>query len=79
MANEAQLTIGEKQVTLPIVESTEGNNGVDVSSLLKDTGDTTFDVGFAHECGRRPCLVRLSLPSDGVDRPLHRGRALGRG
>ena len=43
MATEAQLAIGDQQYTLPIVESTEGNNGVDVSSLLKDTGATTFE------------------------------------
>ncbi|GAB96020.1 citrate synthase [Kineosphaera limosa] len=59
MANEAQLTIGEKQVTLPIVESTEGNNGVDVSSLLKDTGDTTFDVGFANTAACRSAITYI--------------------
>ncbi len=29
--------------------------------------------------GRRPRLVRLHLPADGVDRPLHLGRAADRG
>ncbi len=57
MANEATLTIGDKQVTLPIVTSTEGNNGVDVSALLKESGDTTFDVGFANTA---PCKSAIT-------------------
>ena len=57
MATEAQLAIGDQQYTLPIVESTEGNNGVDVSSLLKDTGATTFDIGFANTA---PCKSAIT-------------------
>ncbi|WP_226345101.1 citrate synthase [Agilicoccus flavus] len=48
MANDAELRSGEHTVSLPLVEATEGNNGYDISSLLKETGDTTFDIGFAN-------------------------------
>ncbi len=33
---------------LPIVDSTEGGNGLDVSSLLKVTGNVTFDPGYVN-------------------------------
>ena len=57
MANEATLTIGDKKVSLPVVTSTEGNDGIDVSSLLKNTGATTFDVGFANTA---PCKSAIT-------------------
>ena len=37
------------------------------------------DDAVPDERGRRPRLVRLSLPADGLDRSVLRGRALGRG
>ncbi len=33
---------------LPIVDSTEGENGLDVSSLLKTTGNVTLDPGYVN-------------------------------
>ncbi len=33
---------------LPIVDSTEGENGLDLSSLLKTTGNVTLDPGFVN-------------------------------
>ena len=40
--------------------------------------DPRGDGAVPDERGRRPRLVRLSLPADGVDRPVPRHRALGR-
>ncbi len=48
MSNDVTLKSGDKNVTLPFVPATEGNNGYDISPLLKETGDTTFDIGFAN-------------------------------
>ncbi|MCU1430987.1 MAG: citrate synthase [Actinotalea sp.] len=41
-----QLRVGEKALDLPVVDATIGNDGVVVSSLLKETGLVTVDPGF---------------------------------
>ncbi|MBK7722707.1 MAG: citrate synthase [Austwickia sp.] len=48
MSNDVTLNSGGREVSLPYVQATEGNNGYDISALLKETGDTTFDIGFAN-------------------------------
>ncbi|MHA3947073.1 citrate synthase [Cellulomonas bogoriensis] len=40
------LTVGERAMDLPVVRATTGNDGVVVSSLLKETGLVTVDPGF---------------------------------
>jgi citrate synthase len=44
----ATLTAGGKELSLPLVQATEGNNGYDVSKLLKETGNVTLDTGFVN-------------------------------
>ncbi|WP_081844722.1 citrate synthase [Cellulomonas sp. URHE0023] len=41
-----QLIVDGKSKDLPIVTATEGNDGIVVSSLLRDTGKVTVDPGF---------------------------------
>ncbi|HEY8720156.1 citrate synthase [Pengzhenrongella sp.] len=41
-----QLTVGESSLELPLVKATQGNDGIVVSSLLKETGLVTVDPGF---------------------------------
>ena len=41
----ATLTAGGKEIPLPLVKATEGNNGYDVAKLLKETGNVTLDTG----------------------------------
>jgi citrate synthase len=36
------------QLPLPVTEATEGPSGLDVSTLLKETGDVTLDPGFVN-------------------------------
>ncbi|WP_066464071.1 citrate synthase [Sanguibacter suarezii] len=40
------LTVGDHSQNLPVVPATEGNDGIVVSSLLKETGMVTVDPGF---------------------------------
>ncbi len=47
--------------------------------LLHRPADHRRDGAVPDERDRRPHLVRLSLPADGVDRPVLRGRTLHRG
>ncbi|QGQ20073.1 citrate synthase [Cellulomonas sp. JZ18] len=41
-----QLVVGGQARDLPVVPATEGNDGIVVSSLLRDTGMVTVDPGF---------------------------------
>ncbi len=53
----ATLTHGADSVPLPVVRASLGNNGYDVSTLLKRTGDTTFDIGFANTAVCRSAIT----------------------
>ena len=44
----ATLKTGDTELSLPLVQATEGNNGYDVSKVLKDTGNVTLDIGFVN-------------------------------
>ena len=47
-AVDATLKVADKELTFPGVEAVEGNDGLGVSSLLKETGLVTYDVGFVN-------------------------------
>jgi citrate synthase len=44
----ATFTVRDRELHFPLVKATEGNNGYDISTLLKETGDTTLDIGFVN-------------------------------
>src|SRR5512138_1134079 len=44
--NEALLKYNGSEYPLPVVEGTEGERAIDISSLRKDTGLITLDVGY---------------------------------
>ena len=48
MTDTANLSHQGSDLELPVVPAVEGNNGLDISSLLKTTGDVTLDVGFVN-------------------------------
>ncbi|MCE0486287.1 citrate synthase [Ornithinimicrobium sediminis] len=48
MTDNATLRHGDHELELPIVPAVEGNSGLDISALLKTTGDVTLDVGFVN-------------------------------
>ena len=48
MTDGATLSAAGKQLDLSLVKATEGNNGYDISALLKQTGNVTLDGGFAN-------------------------------
>ncbi len=41
-----ELTVGEQKLELPVVSATDGNDGIEVSSLLRTTNMVTVDPGF---------------------------------
>ena len=44
----ATLTAGGKTLELPLVKAAEGNNGYEISTLMKETGNVTLDSGFVN-------------------------------
>lgn len=45
---EAVIRYGDKEITLPVVEATEGDSAIDISSLRSELGLITIDRGFAN-------------------------------
>lgn len=48
MAQSATLKIGDKELTLPVLTGSEGENAVDIRKLRADTGFITYDDGFGN-------------------------------
>ena len=48
MTDGATLSAAGKQLDLSLVSATEGNDGYDISALLKETGNVTLDAGFVN-------------------------------
>jgi citrate synthase len=46
MTQDAQITVGEKEIQLPVTEGTEQEQGIDISKLRGGTGVVTYDPGF---------------------------------
>ena len=57
MTTPATLSAGDKNLELPFVQATQGNNGYDVGKLMAQTGDTTFDIGFANTAVCRSAIT----------------------
>ena len=84
MTDGATLSAAGKQLDLPLVKATEGNNGYDISALLKETGNVTLDDGFVNTASctsaityidgdaRHPALPRLPDRAAGRALDLHR-------
>ncbi|AXH97635.1 citrate synthase [Ornithinimicrobium avium] len=55
----ATLSHGGHELSLDVVPAVEGNNGLDISELLKTTGDTTLDVGFVNTASCRSAITYI--------------------
>ncbi len=53
----ASLHLGDSVLDLPVVEATEGQGAVDVSTLLRDAGVVTLDYGFANTAATRSAIT----------------------
>ena len=56
-AEFAILKIGEKEIRLPLVIGTQGERGIDISSLRRDTGLVTIDLGLRNTAA---CYSQIS-------------------
>ena len=55
----AQLTIDGQTYELPIVESTTGEPAIDIRTLLRQTGHTTFDSGYMNTASCESAITYL--------------------
>jgi citrate synthase len=59
MAKTAELIIDGKSYTFPIVEGTEGEQGIDISNLLEETGAVTLDFGYKNTGATKSAITFL--------------------
>ena len=48
MSESAELRLGDKTISLPIIEGSEGERAIDISKLRSETGYITLDPGYAN-------------------------------
>jgi len=53
MSETVELRMGDRTVTLPVLEGTEGERGIDIRKLRSETGLITFDPGYGNTGGCR--------------------------
>jgi citrate synthase len=69
-AVDGTLKVGDKEVVFPGVDATNGNDGLGVSSLLKETGLVTVDPGFMNTAS---CESTITYIDGGQGILLYRG------
>lgn len=57
--SQATLTLADKTLTLPGVPATDGSDALGVSSLLKETGAVTYDVGFVNTASCKSAVTYI--------------------
>ncbi|QDT13855.1 citrate synthase [Planctomycetes bacterium K23_9] len=72
-AGTVQIKYGDQVIELPVVEGSEGERGIDISSLRKETGLVTLDEGFVNTGSTRSAITFLN-GEEGVLR--YRGYAI---
>ncbi len=55
----ATLAAGDKSLELKVIPATEGNNGYDISALLKETGNVTLDTGFTNTASTTSAITYI--------------------
>jgi citrate synthase len=58
MGQTAKLTVDGKTYELPIVDGTEGERGIDIANLRRETGLITLDPGYANTGS---CMSRITF------------------
>ena len=69
-AAPATFQVRDKELSFPLIKATEGNNGYDISALLKETGNVTLDGGFTNTAS---CTSAITYIDGDEGILLHRG------
>ncbi|WP_417216260.1 citrate synthase [Arthrobacter sp.] len=57
--DSARLAYAGNELELPVVAASEGNDGFDVASLLKGTGNVTYDPGFMNTAATKSAITYI--------------------
>ncbi|MBD2758195.1 citrate synthase [Yimella sp. cx-573] len=55
----ATFAAGDKTLEFAVIPATEGNDGYDISALLKETGNATLDVGFVNTASCKSAITYI--------------------
>ncbi len=55
----ATFRAGDKELNFPLHQATDGNDAYDISALMKETGNTTLDVGFVNTASCRSKITYI--------------------
>ncbi|GAA5026858.1 citrate synthase [Terrabacter aeriphilus] len=58
-AVDATLKVADQELTFPGVKAVDGNDGLGVGSLLKETGLVTYDVGFVNTASCKSAITYI--------------------
>ncbi|MDN5766920.1 MAG: citrate synthase [Humibacillus sp.] len=58
-AVDATVKVADQELTFEGVEAVDGNNGLSVGSLLKETGLVTYDVGFVNTAACKSAITYI--------------------
>ncbi|PMC75227.1 citrate synthase [Brachybacterium sp. UMB0905] len=58
-ATPARLTHGDQTLDLPVVPAVEGNSGIAIGPLRKETGDVTYDPGFMNTANVKSSITYI--------------------
>ncbi|WP_246955878.1 citrate synthase [Brachybacterium sp. Marseille-Q7125] len=58
-ATPARLTHGDQTLDLPVVSAVEGNSGIAIGPLRKETGDVTYDPGFMNTANVKSSITYI--------------------
>ena len=56
-ASDVVLSTGGKDLTLPVVAASQGTDGYNISTLLKDSGAVTYDAGFVNTAACKSAIT----------------------
>ena len=71
---QAKLTVGDRELALPVLEGTTGPDVVDIRKLYGSTGMFTFDPGYTSTAS---CESALTYIDGDAGVLLHRGYPIG--
>ncbi|MBB5831966.1 citrate synthase [Brachybacterium aquaticum] len=55
----AQLILGDKSLDLPVIPAVEGNSGIAIGPLRKETGEVTYDPGFMNTANAKSSITYI--------------------
>ncbi len=59
MGSEVVVKAPDVEVPLPVIQASEGSDGLDISDLLKVSGHTTYDIGFANTAACKSAITYI--------------------